>query len=640
MANTLPFYFENDLGATYRETATAFRLWAPTADAVNLCLYGEGDGDCLLEQLPMRRDTGGTWLAVKEGDLNHIYYTYQVCRGGRTVETQDMYAVAAGVNGKRSMVLDLRETDPDGFAEDCGPRPQSKTDIIVCEISVADTTADIFCGSRWPGKYLGLAESGLTAKGGMPAGLDHIRRLGVTHVQLMPVFDFASIDEADAGRAQYNWGYDPLNYNVPEGSYSTDPFHGQVRVRELKEMVLAFHRAGLGVIMDVVYNHVFDAEASCLYRTEPGCFFRMRGQEYSNASACGNEVASEHPMARKYIVDSVCYWAREYHIDGFRFDLMGVLDIETMNELSGRLHEINPCIILYGEGWTGGESTIPEYLRAQKKNVRMLHDIGMFSDDIRDTVRGHVFYENERGFVSGKPGMENSVRYAVAAGVWHPQVDYAHYSYTPGGPWAENPTQVVSYASCHDNLTLWDKLARSCPDAGKQTRLAMNRLAAAIVFTAQGTPFFLLGEELGRSKPIEGCDRVAENSYNLPLYTNAIRYHATKEFMALEAYYRGLIAFRKAHAGLRLRTAEEIRTCIRFLEGTKQNVVAYTIDTSEEILFVAYNANARQAVLALPDGQWELYVDRERAGVQALETCSGQLCLKGISCSVLVRVTP
>lgn len=638
MAEKQQYYFENDLGACYGKEATAFRLWAPSADEVTLCLYEAGDGECLRAQLPMQPSIGDTWTVTCEGDLNGTYYTYKIRRNTHTVETQDPYSVAAGVNGRRSMVVDLKATDPEGFDKDCGPRPESKADIVVCEISVADTTADASCFSKYPGKYLGLAETGLRTEDGLAAGLDYLKELGITHVQLMPVFDFASIDEVWTEKEQYNWGYDPLNYNVPEGSYATDPFRGEVRIRELKEMIQALHRAGLGVIMDVVYNHTFDAEDSCFYKAEPDYFFRRDEKGgYSNASACGNEVASEHPMVRRYIVESLCYWAREYHIDGFRFDLMGVLDIETLNEASERLHEINPCIILYGEGWTGGASALPEYMRAQKKNVRMLHDIGMFSDDIRDTIKGHVFYEKSVGFVNGGTDMENGVRYAATAGVWHPQVDYAAYTYTPGGPWADKPTDVVSYVSCHDNLTLWDKLALSGKGSSKKKRLAMNRLAAAIVFTSQGIPFFLQGEEFGRSKPVAGKRKPAENSYNLPLYTNSIKYDLPAKNAELVAYYKGLIAFKKAHRGLRLQTAEEIRRCIRFVDGTPKNVVAFTIDAFDETLFIVYNANPDAVKISLMPGSWSQHIDGARAGTEELAEVRDCLEVGELSCCALVR---
>ncbi|MDD6290763.1 MAG: type I pullulanase [Lachnospiraceae bacterium] len=626
-------YLGEGLGAIYQRTHTDFRLWAPSADEVKLRLYEHGDGDCLLEEIPMKPDVQGTWFVSKTGDLNKVYYTYQVTRKETTVETQDPYSIAVGVNGMRSMVVDRRTTDPIGFITDHGPKVKSKTDLVVCEVSIADITGDVTSGVKHPGKYLGLAELGTRNSSGQATGLDYLKELGITHVQLMPSFDFASIDESAQG--QYNWGYDPLNFNVPEGSYSTDPFHGEVRIREFKEMVATLHRAGIGVIMDVVYNHMFNAEDSCFEKAEPDYFFRKDGDRYSDASACGNETASEHPMVHKYIVDSVCYWAKEYHIDGFRFDLMGVLDVDTLNDLSKKLKKINPSIILYGEGWTGGDSILPAYQRAMKTNVRMLDGIGMFSDDIRDTIRGHVFYDQECGFVNGHPGMENAVRYSVTGAVWHPQVDYAAYMYTQGGPWAESPQDTVSYISCHDNLTLWDKLAISRPDCSKEERFSMNRLAAAMVFTSQGMPFFLSGEEFARTKPIEGSDEVSDNSYNLPLFTNAIRYKWTAEQESLIQYYKGLIAFRKKHEGLRLPTAELVRKSIHFIENLPDNIVAFTI-AGEEQLFVVYNANEQEVQIALPDGRtWEAYIDGTHAGTEVLWKATDLVKVDAVSCVVL-----
>lgn len=628
-------YDGNDLGAVYTKKYTAFRLWAPTADAVTLCLYREGDVDCLSDTLPMKRDVQGTWTIRVDGDLRHVYYTYRLERSGKTVESQDPYSVAVGVNGQRSMVLDLKETDPENFKEDHGPVFSNRTDLVICEISVLDSTADGSSGVKYPGKYLGLAEKGTKNKEGEATGLDYLKSLGITHVQIMPMYDFASIDEAAPKKRKYNWGYDPLNYNVPEGSFSTDPFHGEVRIREMKEMIAAFHREGIGVIMDVVYNHTYDLD-SCLQKCEPDYYYRMNGTRYSNASACGNEIASEQPMMRKYIVESVCYWAREYHVDGFRFDLMGVLDIDTMNEISRRLKEINPYIILYGEGWTGGTSTMPEFRRAMKRNARMLDGIGMFSDDIRDMVRGHVFYNKDCGYVSGKEKMKVAVRYCATGGVWHPQVDYAAYTYAAGGTWTDTPEKVINYVSCHDNLTLWDKLQISRPDCDAGERLAMNRLAAAMVFTAQGVPFFLSGEEFARTKPAGKNGEVSENSYNLPYETNVLRYDWNDEQKELQQYYRGLIAFRKAHKGLRMTDAEEIRQNILFMEMTSEQTIAFIIRQPEETLLVAYNASGRKETLLLPDDRtWTLYIDDLHAGTRPIGSVHSNMELPATGCVVL-----
>lgn len=630
-------YNGNDLGAAYVPEATVIRLWAPTAEAVVLRLFESGDGDCLIQEYPMNKDVDGTWILKLEGDMKHRYYTYLVTMEGVTKETVDPYAKATGVNGIRAMILDLAETDPEGFAEDKGPVYAQENDIIVTEISVADTTADVSCGAKYAGKYLGLTEKGLKSETGIPTGLDHILDLGVTHVQIMPAYDFGSIDEADAEREQYNWGYDPINYNVPEGSYSTDPFHGEVRIKEFKQMVQNFHREGIGVIMDVVYNHTYDIDNSCFQKTVPDYYYRMDGEKYSDASACGNEVASDQPMMRKYIVDSLVYWASEYHVDGFRFDLMGVLDIETMNLARKELEKVNPNIIMYGEGWTGGPSTLPNEERALKVNVGKLNGIGVFSDDLRDGVKGHVFYGEVPGFVNGATHKENDIRFSVVGAMAHPQVDIEKYEYTPEGFYALEPQDIVNYVSCHDNYTLWDKLTISCPEATEEKKLAMNRLSASVVFTAQGIPFFLQGEEFARTKPIEGSVELAENSFNLPLYTNSLKYERLEKYQELNEYYKGLIAFRKAHKGLRLATAKDVAEKIVFMDDMSDNVVAFTVDTEDEILFIAYNGNEAETVISLPDDkEWAVQIRDNKAGVETIETIKSQTKMAGISCLAAV----
>ena len=633
-------YEGNDLGAVYSKDQTSFRLWAPTAESVSICFYANGDGGEADEVVEMEKSEGGTWLYVKNGDLHKLYYTYKVTVDGVTRESNDPYAKAAGVNGKRSMVVDLEKTNPEGFAEDKGPEVKKWTDIIVYETSILDTTSDESCGAKYPGKYIGLTETGLKTKEGVPTGLDHILDTGVTHVQIMPTYDFGSIDESKPELPQYNWGYDPINYNLPEGSFSTDPFHGEVRIKEFKQMVQCFHEHGLGVIMDVVYNHTYDIDNNCFQKCVPDYYYRITEDgEYSDASACGKEVASDHPMCSKFIIDSLKYWVSEYHIDGFRFDLMGVLDIETMNKAAVELKKINPNIVIYGEGWTGGPSTIPDKERALKCNVPALVDVGAFSDDIRDTIRGHVFYEEEVGYISGRQGMENDIRYSVVGATRHPEVDYEEYDYSDG-PWAKNPVDIVNYVSCHDNLTLWDKISVSCPDASEEEKLAMNRLATSMVFTAQGIPFFLSGEEFARTKPIEGTDQVSENSYNMPFYTNNMRYDRLVEYMDLYNYYKGVIAFRKAHEGLRFATAEEVREHVHFIDDLPKNVVAFTVKTEEETIFVVYNSNREAVKVMLPESaNWEICIDNDKASVEALRTLTekdGSVEVQPVACLVAV----
>lgn len=630
-------YDGKDLGAVYSKDKTVFRLWAPSASAVTLCTYERGDGDCQKAEFSMQKDVDGTWVFSMAEDCDKLYYTYKVTVDGICRETGDPYAKAVGVNGKRSMVIDLEKTNPEGFADDKGPAVSSLADMVVTEISVVDTTADASAGSKFPGKYLGLTERGTKNKDGISTALDHFKKLGVTHVQLMPSYDFGSIDESLLGEEQYNWGYDPVNYNVPEGSYSTDPFHGEVRIREFKEMVKAFHEEGIGVIMDVVYNHTYNVEDNCLYKTVPDYFYRKDGERYSDASACGNEIASDRPMVRKYIIDSLCYWAKEYHIDGFRFDLMGVLDIETMNKAYEELKKIKSDIVFYGEPWTGGDSVLEAEKRALKVNVKKLNHVSVFSDDIRDAVKGHVFYAEQPGFINGGVGMENDIKFCVTGGVKHPEVDYDAYEYTKTGAWAKDPVDSVNYVSCHDNLTLWDKNESLNPKATKEELLAMNRLAATIVFTAQGMPFFLSGEEFGRTKPIKGSTEKCENSYNMPLYTNSLKYDMLTENKELVEFYQGIIKMRKAIPQLRLRTAKEVVEGIHFVDVKDKNVVAYTIETEGQKVFVCYNANKKGVSVSLPDEkEYQVYLRNDKVSDAAFETIKNQTEICGVSGLVAV----
>ena len=634
-------YNGNDLGAVYSKQQTSFRLWAPTAEKVQICFYANGDGGEAIEIQDMVPAEEGTWLYEKSGDLHKLYYTYLVTVDGTTQETNDPYAKAAGVNGRRSMVVDLEKTNPEGFLEDKGPVVKKWTDIVVYELSVLDTTSDASCGDiKYPGKYLGLTETGTKNKAGMATGLDHILETGVTHVQIMPMYDFGSIDESKPDVPQYNWGYDPINYSLPEGSFSTDPFHGEVRIEEVKKMVQCFHEHGLGVIMDVVYNHTYDIVNNCFQKCVPDYYYRITEDgEYSDASACGNEVASDHPMCSKFIIDSLKYWVSEYHIDGFRFDLMGVLDIETMNKAAVELKKINPNIVIYGEGWTGGSSTIPDEERALKANVPSLVDVGAFSDDIRDGIRGDVFIEEEVGFISGKEDMENDIRFSVVGATRHPEVDYEAYEYSEA-PWAKNPVDIVNYVSCHDNLTLWDKISVSCPEATEEEKISMNRLAHAMVFTSQGIPFFLSGEEYARTKPIEGTDEVCENSYNLPIFTNKMDYDRLTEYKELFEFYKGVIAFRKAHEGFRFATTEEVVKHLHFIDELPKNVVAFTIETEEETLFVVYNGNPESVSIALPKAaDWKVCIDDDKAsaeGVRTLDATMKEIEIAGIACFAAV----
>lgn len=602
------------LGAIYSKEKTTFTLFSPVADSVFVIFYDKGNDSAETGRLEMVRGEGelrSIFSATAEGNLDGVYYTYEVHTSDGTFSSHDPYARACGVNGHRSMVIDLSKTDPDGFADEDRPKLADPMSMVITEVSIVDVSAGASAHSMYPGKFKAFTED---------KTLSYFKDMGVTHLQLMPSYDFASIDESDSLKEQYNWGYDPYNYNVPEGSYSTDPFNGAVRVREYKEMVHSIHEAGLGVIMDVVYNHTFNVHDSCFYKTAGNYFYRMLdAAKYSDASACGNEIASEKPMVRKYIIDSLCYWASEYHIDGFRFDLMGVLDIETLNEARKALLKINPDIIMYGEGWTGGESTLPESERGMKINAPRTPGIGMFSDDIRDAVKGHVFYMDELGFVNGAADRGEELKQAVTC-----------------AKWAKSPMQSINYLSCHDNYTLWDRFIISNSHESEEMRIRMNKLAAAILFTAQGIPFFLHGEEFARTKISEADGAPIENSYCSPLSVNAIDYDRAEQFSDLKAYYKGLIALRRAHKSFYLDTVDEIKKSVHFMDDMPDGVVAYTIDNDTEKVFVAYNAGKNKITIKLADALWEVLADEASAGDKALYTIKDQAIIPGVSCLVAV----
>lgn len=631
-------YTGNDLGAVYSPKMTRFKVWAPEAESVKLNLYKQGEGDNLIEQHIMKKSANGTYVFEKQGDCNGIYYTYTVVNHGEEQEAVDPYTKAAGVNGQRGMVINLAKTNPQGFEMDGYRNPEHITDAIIYEGSVRDFTMDESSGVFHNGKFLGLTEANTTNHFGEATALDYISGLGVTHVQILPAFDFETVDEKNQ-KAQYNWGYDPDNYNVPEGSYAVSPYDGAVRIQEMKQMVLALHSRGIGVIMDVVFNHTYRRDDSNLQKIVPGYYYRSDETGYTNGSGCGNEVASDRPMVQKLIVDSLIYWAKEYHIDGFRFDLMGVLDIDTMNVIAERLKEIRPDVYLYGEGWNGGPSSLAEEKRAFKASAKKMPGIGMFNDDIRDTIKGSVFYDDHLGFVNGGTHLENALRYGITGAVAHPQVDYDAYG---SKPWAKEPGQSINYVSCHDNYTLWDKLSVSCPEASEEKKKAMNRLCAAIVFTSQGVPFIQAGEEFLRSKPLPEKKGFAENSYNMPDAVNSIKWDNIHEYPDMIAYYKGLMALRKAHPVFRMQSEAEMTQNLCFLSDTPENVVAYLLkgkgadDTPENIL-VIFNGNDEEILYNLPEGKWKILVDDKTAGADGKKIISAKADVEPLSALVLEK---
>ena len=624
-------YEGDDLGATWTAEKTTFRVWAPTADAVRVNLYESGtEGtEDLIEQLTMTADVNGTWVAEKEGDLNGTYYTYEVDVIGETREACDPYARATGVNGKRAMVIDLDSTDPEGWENDVDPHYDNEiTDAVIYELHIRDLSVDESSGIQNKGKYLGVIETGTTNAAGVPTGLDHIKSLGVTHLHLLPSYDYGSVDESKLDIPQFNWGYDPVNYNVPEGSYSTDPYNGAVRVAEFKQMVQGLHENGISVVMDVVYNHVYSADSFCFNQIVPRYFSRVNENgSYSSGSGCGNDTASERSMVSKYIVDSVKYWADEYHIDGFRFDLVGLIDTDTMNAVIEEVHKTHPNVIFYGEGWTMGTTMTKEgYELTTQTNSALVPEFAFFSDTLRDALKGNVFNNTEKGYVSGVAAYYSTINQCFV-----------------GAPnWCKSPTQTVNYSSCHDNNTLYDRIILSTPDATTENRIRMNNLAAAITMTSQGIPFIHAGEEMLRSKPLPdgGYDH---NSYNNTDAVNSLKWDDLNqaEYQSVFSYYQGLIAFRAAHPALRMTSAEEVAQQITKLEGLEFGISGFHIasgSNGEENEFVViFNPKTSAITVDLPRGEWEIYISGQTAGTEVLGTAKGGVEVEPISAMVLVR---
>ncbi len=623
-------YHGDDLGAVWSAEKTAFRLWAPTADAVTIRLFRSGDpaaDDCLMH-LPMKPDVHGTWVAEHAGDLNGIYYTYLVTHGMKTVEACDPYARTTGVNGMRAMVIDLSSTDPDGWAEDRDPHAGIPvTDAVIYELHVRDVSMDASSGIRNKGKFLGIIEPGTKTPGGIPTGLDHMKELGITHLHLLPVFDFGSVDESRPEKPQFNWGYDPVNFNAPEGSYSSDPHNGAVRVREMKQMVKGLHDNGISVVMDVVYNHVYEAKDFCFNKIVPDYFSRTRNGVYSNGSGCGNDTASERSMVSKYIIDSVCYWADEYHIDGFRFDLVGLLDVDTINEIVRRVHKRHPNVIFYGEGWSLDTVTTRDCTLATQEHASLTPGFAYFNDTIRDTLRGSVFISDALGFVTGATGLNEEL-----------DCSFRGLPY-----WCSDPKQSVNYVSCHDNNTLMDRISLAVPEASFADRARMSRLAAAFSLLSQGIPFFQAGEEMLRSKP-DSKGGYVENSYRSSDRINSIKWKQLekKEYHDTCAYYKGLIAFRKAHPVLRMTAAYDVLSNLVPVECSHPQVCAYQLSGNvqgepSDGIFVAFNAAATAETVTLPKGKWQICVFDEAAGTDVLGIAEDYVTIPPISAIVLIK---
>lgn len=607
----------------YAPEATQFTLWAPTADEVRLMLYEAGEGGHAYETVSMERAEEGTWKTKVEKDLKGKFYTFNVKIDGKWQgDTPGINAKAVGVNGKRAAIIDLRETDPEGWAEDKRPPLASPADIIIYEVHHRDFSVHPSSGIEHKGKFLAMTETGTKNPGGMATGIDHLKELGVTHVHILPSYDYASVDETRLDENKYNWGYDPLNYNVPEGSYSTDPYRPEVRIREFKQMVQALHKAGIRVVLDVVYNHTFNTAESNFERTVPGYFYRQKPDgTLADGSACGNETASNRPMMRKYMIESVLYWINEYHIDGFRFDLMGIHDIETMNEIRKAASAVDPTIFIYGEGWAASAPQMPEDSLAMKANTYKMPGIAAFSDEMRDALRG-PFNNNEQGaFLAGLPGGEESIKFGIAGAVKHPQINNDSVNYSKA-PWAGQPMQMISYVSCHDDMCLVDRLKASVPGITPEELVRLDKLAQTAVFTSQGVPFIYAGEEVLRDK------KGVHNSYQSPDSINAIDWDRKTLNADAFAYYKGLIQLRRNHPAFRLGDAELVRKHLEFLPVEGTNLVAYRLkdhaggDTWKDII-VVLNARREVASLSVPEGKYTVVCQNGLVNEKGLATIYG-----------------
>jgi len=637
-----PIYSGADLGLTFdaRTKAGTLRVWAPTASALRLRLYAAGTGGQPTRTLAMQRGPQGTWvLPLPAGTAG--FYTVQATIAGRELaEVCEPYAKAVGVNGRRAAWLDPATAVPAGWATDPRPILGRPTDAIIGEASVRDLSAAASSGIRHRGQYLGLTEAGTTGPAGLATGLGHIKELGITHLHLLPTYDFAAIDESrPSGPDHYSWGYDPLNYFVLEGSYATDAQAPAVRIREYKALVQSLHQQGVSVISDVVFNHVADAGTSAFEQLVPGYYFRHNPDgSLSNATACGNEVASERPMVRKLIVDCVSYWARQYHVDGFRFDLMGVLDLETMRAVRQALDRQRPGLLVYGEGWTAGASPLPEAQRAVKANMAQLPGIAAFGDELRDGVKGHYARQAEGGFAGGQPGLDESVKFGIVGAGQHPQLDYQKVNYSKA-PWAAAPGQAIAYVACHDDRVLWDKLRVAHPTLSEADLVKLNLLSNTIVFTSQGIPFLPLGDEFLRTK------KGSSNSYNLPDSINELDWALKAKNRAVFAFYQQLLALRKAHLAFRLPTQAEVARHLVFLPGTPAGTIAYQLrehaggDAWQTITLV-FNGLLTPATVPIPAGTYRVALRGNAIDLQAkqpLTVPAGGLGVPAATALVLVQ---
>lgn len=601
-------------GVEYSPKATTFHITtSPDVKKVNV-LLSDTDSDNPTEQLTkqMKRVGTGKWELTVKSDLKGKYYLFSVYNSAQPDNTPGIFAKAVGVNGKRGAIVDLRDTDPEGWADDVRPALNNPCDLVIYEMHHRDFSVDLSSGLKHKGKYLALTE---------PKAIEHLQRLGVNAVHILPSFDYASVDESKPDVPQYNWGYDPLNYNVPEGSYSTDAATPTTRIREFKQMVQALHRAGIRVILDVVYNHTFDINGSNFQKTYPDYFYRKTAEgKYSDGSGCGNETASEKPLMREFMKESVEYWIKEYHIDGFRFDLMGVHDIETMNEIRAMVDQIDPSIYIYGEGWSAGSCAYPQEKLAMKANAKQLNGIGAFCDDMRDALRGPFSDDHKGGFLIGEPDQEESIKFGIVGAIAHPQIDMTKVNYSREA-WTNEPSQMVAYVSCHDDMCLTDRLRATVPYITDDELIRLDLLAQTAVLTSQGVPFILSGEEMLRDK------KSVHNSFRSPDSINRLDWNNLKRYPQVFDYYAGLIALRKAHPAFRMGKAEEVRKHLEFVDAPK-GVVAFRLKDNAggdawRNIYMVLNSQKTPQNVKVAEGSYTTVVANGKVNADGLGLISG-----------------
>ncbi|MGN0595547.1 MAG: type I pullulanase [Hominimerdicola sp.] len=636
-------YIGNDLGVTIYEDKTVFKTWSPFATAVYLNLYLDGEGDNLIERLPMELREKGVWCVELFHDCDGVFYTYTFeFNYKERYETIDIYAKACGVNGNRGAVVDFSTTNPYGWDKVKRPKCKSPCDAVIYECHVRDFSADETSGiiPEHRGKFLGFCEP-MTKCDGEPTCFDHLKDLGITHVQLLPVADYATVDESKLGLNEYNWGYDSQNFNCLEGSYSTNPFDPKCRIREFKQLVMNLHKNGIGVIMDVVFNHTYYTEESAFEKTFPYYYHRVwQDGTFSNGSGCGNETASNHFMMRKYMIDSLKFWVTEYKIDGFRFDLMALHDIETINIIRDELNKIDPQILMYGEGWTGGESPMPADKLAYKWNSYQFCRVGLFNDNIRDSIKGGTFNLFDKGFISGNRNAWATLRRGIAGSVKHPQLNEANEAC-----WAFEPTQAINYCEAHDNNTLWDKLTISTKYiTNTEIRIQMDKLAAAIVFLSQGVPFIQLAQDFLRSKPnippengeLDDVSKYSHNSYNSSDFTNKVIWSKKKKYYEVFAYYKALIKLRKSSGLFRMTTKEEVAEHLRFIDTGDCNFIEFILSDKNECFVVVLNPYWEDRRFNLPEGRFYQRLDKN--GKMNKFAVSGNVVCPAVSAVVYKKI--